>query len=143
MLQALAHLAEDAAARCYRSSAGWHAVVLRLEAVLGSPGVDARLEDVAPRRRIAFVGQAGEAAEGPDDGVWNLAELIALRPGCWSPEDTRPSLGSIRVGGTEFQVFSRLAPRADLLRAGAPVDVGEGPDNLDARERWFRRRNEP
>lgn len=122
--------------------------MLSKNAVTDSPDLSLELDKRA--RDYNFVAVVAQAGASEDvGGLLKYCDVIAL------PEavaDKAPK-GLVSCGQlayrkapdeiAAFTLFCNQPADSEFLTRDAPLDIGEPDDNLDSRERWFRKRHDP
>lgn len=133
-----------------RSDSGLAAVVVSLQALRGSSDVDLRLKASVHQPETIAILLTAETTSDLDAELWELSgagDLVALPaslavelPDGFVPRGTMIQHLDSALPDT-FEVCERSASKADLLTRGAPVELGEGPDDLGGRADWFKKRH--
>ena len=133
-----------------RSESGQTAIVVSLDTLQATEGVDVQLN--GPIRgttniTLLLTGTDSLFAEELKT-LSGAVDLLATPAGLTSaiPDDF-VSRGQIiqhldPALSATFQVWEPHTDAADLLARGAPVGLGEGPDNLAGRADWFKKRHD-
>ena len=132
-------------ARLFRSTAGSQAILLSDDAVQASPDFSLELDDGAPE--FSFVAVVAAAEEDDVAGLLKYCDVVAL-PEPLSAKRPRDmaSCGqliyrSMASTPAAFVLFRNQPADAELLSRDAPSGIGEPDNNLDSREKWFRKRH--
>ena len=136
-------LAVSPDARLFQSAAGSEAVLLGSDAVEAAPDVGLELEDGPQEFNV--VGVIVPAGDEKDvGGMLKHCDAVALPEvhADMSPPQMAP-FGEMAFPGAPapYILFRNQPADMDLLSRGAPLGIAEPDDNLDSREKWFRKRH--